>query len=437
MSLQRVLKVLLFVAVLVVSVPWTASVAAGGPISHDFQISHQGVDATTPAVAFNPQRQQYLVVWYNDRPGNDDIQAQRVRPNGSLVGGAFYIAAGSGAERRYPDVTYYSGRNEYLVVWEHCDGGSGCSIRARRISATGEPLQPPEIVIRSSGYNLYTPAAPAVAYASTADKYLVIWGESWHPMPLCQSIRGQVLSSSGSLEGGDFDISQDPGNGSYRRHPDLAYNRSRNEYLVVWEQRDPGPGDIDIYARRVQGYGTPLQPVSIEIRKGTADQLDPAVAAVPTSQNQGRYLVVWEDHIIPGDIDVHGRRVDGQGNPLDAPYKIMAGTSENETSPAVAGNEEGRRFLVAWTRYLTDPQAPWVHWEFIFGRVLGVGGSFQGPGIHTGGVFDADRAAVSAGATGDFLVAFDDDPWTANDWDIYGRLWGDRVYLPGVLRRRR
>ena len=100
-------------------------------------------------------------------------------------------------------------------------------------------------------------------------------------------------------------------------------NRSRNEYLVVWEQEDPGPGDFDIYGRRVQGFGTPMHPESIEIRRGGADQLAPAVAAIPTSPNQGRYLVVWEDHWVPGDIDIHGRRVDGEGNPQpDVDVKI-------------------------------------------------------------------------------------------------------------------
>ena len=85
---------------------------------------------------------------------------------------------------------------------------------------------------------------------------------------------------------------------------------------------------------------------------------------------------------------------------------------------------------------LTDPQAPWVHWNFIYGRAMGVGGNFQGSAMQMGGMFDADHPAVGAGAAGDFLVAFDDDPWMANDWDIYGRLWGNRVYLPGVLKRR-
>jgi hypothetical protein len=304
------------------------------------------------------------------------------------------------------------------------------------VSGTGLPLEPPEIVIRSSGHNLYTPSVPAVAYASHADKYLVIWEETWHPMPLSHSIRAQVLRSWGELEGSDFDISQDPGDGTYRLHPDLAYNRSRNEYLVAWEQRDPGNGDYDIRARRVQGNGSPMFPESFGLVGGVGDELAPAVAAVPTSPNQGRYLVAFEDHRTPSDVDIRVRLVSGEGSVQNIPQDMIAASNEDEKAPAVAGSENGRRFLVTWTRYETDPQAPWVHWELIYSRPIGAGGNFLGPGIHTGGRYDSDHSAVSAGAAGDFLVVFDDDPWMANDWDIYGRLWGNRVYVPVQIRRR-
>jgi len=42
---------------------------------------------------------------------------------------------------------------------------------------------------------------------------------------------------------------------------------------------------------------------------------------------------------------------------------------------------------------------------------------------------------LTAGPHGDFLVAFDDDPSMSSNMDIYGRLWGNRVYVPLVVRR--
>jgi uncharacterized protein YlbG (UPF0298 family) len=124
-------------------------------------------------MAYNSQRQQYLVVWYNDRAGCDDIRAQRVFKNGTLAGGPFYISAGCTADRRYPDVTYNSKHDQYLVVWEHYDAAEGYSIKGRRVSGAGQVLDTTDITIRGWS-NLYTPVKPAVAYAYTSDRYLVV-----------------------------------------------------------------------------------------------------------------------------------------------------------------------------------------------------------------------------------------------------------------------
>jgi hypothetical protein len=49
-----------------------------------------------------------------------------------------------------------------------------------------------------------------------------------------------------------------------------------------------------------------------------------------------------------------------------------------------------------------------------------------------GQVFDS---AVAAGGAGDYLVAFDDnETFGSFTRGIYGRLWGNRTYLPLLVR---
>jgi hypothetical protein len=43
---------------------------------------------------------------------------------------------------------------------------------------------------------------------------------------------------------------------------------------------------------------------------------------------------------------------------------------------------------------------------------------------------NATHSAVTGGPLGDFLVAFDDVTGSG----VYGRLWGNRIYLPLVVR---
>lgn len=83
----------------------TGMAAAAGPVGSRFVVADQSVDTVNSKVAYNSQDQEYLVVWRNDRPANDDIYAQRVSKNGTLVGPWFSVAAGAGVERYYPHVT--------------------------------------------------------------------------------------------------------------------------------------------------------------------------------------------------------------------------------------------------------------------------------------------------------------------------------------------
>lgn len=403
-----------------------APLAGAGGIGSNFVILNEPEIEMSPSVAYNPDRQEYLVVWYNDRPANDDIRARRVSEKGTVQGDAFYISAGAGYERRYPDVAYNSQQRQYLVVWEHYDPGFGdYSIRARRISETGQVLDPADIVL-ASGYGVATLSNPAVAYASAEDKYLVVWHETWHPSPLNHDIVGKIVSGSGTPDPGNILISDDPGNGDYRRAPDVAYNLRRNEFLVAWEQRDHVFGDYNIYARRVQGNGTPMQPESIDIGLLSGDQLNPAVASIPTEAHQGHYLVVWEDHWVPSSVDIWARRVKGEGTTDDANFPLTE-SSLDQRNPAVAGKESSRQYLVVWT------QRPAAGEISIQGQNVSMDGRPVGRDWPCDGPY-SDHAAVASGDL-DFMIVYDDTAGISNR-GIYGQRWGNQVYLPHIVRNR-
>jgi hypothetical protein len=65
---------------------------AGSPVATDFVIYQGEQDQVNPTAAFNPQGNNYLVVWSNDRPGNDDIYARQLTAHGVQLGSWFSIA---------------------------------------------------------------------------------------------------------------------------------------------------------------------------------------------------------------------------------------------------------------------------------------------------------------------------------------------------------
>lgn len=421
MSIQRRL-VQFLVAGAALLVVGASVVRAGGPVGSDFLINTGTHEQVHPAIAYNLERQEYLVVWYNDRPGNDDIYAQRVAWNGRLLGPWFPVVAGSGADRRYPDVVYNPTQKQYLVVWEE-DAGAPSRIWGQRLSEIGQHLGP---VIPISTPGLKTCTRPAVAYAVVADRYLVVWQR--HVLgSVSDDIEGQVLSTAGAPVGSGVLVATGTSAISHE-HPDVAYNRSRNEYLVAWQRYST---DYDVYGRRVTGSGTPLGAGAFPILATSKDEVHPAVAAIPTEPNQGRYLVAWQSPNLGQDI--YARRLKGDGSSDSIPYWVSTG-SLDDTEPAVAGSEGAREFLVAWRHEWSGGAR-----ANVYARTVALEGSALGPETDlAGGVsgWACDNPAATAGRLGEFLVAYEDlDPLGIAP-AIYGRLWGTWVHVPLVVRRR-
>jgi hypothetical protein len=401
--------------------PGVVAVPAARPLGKPILIgdlSDQGADAVESAVAYNTQRQEYLVVWYNDRPGCDDIYGRRVSANSGVIGPRFFIAAGCpDQERRYPDVTYNNQHNEYLVVWEHFDG-SYYSIHGRIVSASGG-LPGTEFTI-SSGAALKNCYRPSVAYASTSDKYLVVW-ERQVVANISRDIEAQVLAGTGALEGSNYLLATGTLAYSYEL-PDLSYNHRANGYLVVWEQLDKNANRSDIYGHLVHGSGTPMAGPDIEIAKETTDQSNPAVAALPIAPS-GQYAVVWEYGT--SSRSTGSRVVASDGTPAVTTH--YSGEILDEGNPAVAGNESTQQFLAFWSRYSDPPilTSDLVYWVILASGSWGDYGS-------VGGMF-LDHPAVASGKSGDFLVTFD-EIIPAKQRGIWGIVWGNRLYLPVIVR---
>jgi hypothetical protein len=400
------------------------SVIAGGPIGENFPISNLPEAQTEPAVAYNAQREEYLVVWHNDWPGNDDIYGQRVSKDGQLIGPWFAIAFGAGAERRAPDVAYNSQQGEYLVVWEH-DDGTRPNIRGRRVSATGELLDS-EIPL-GTGPALATRVTPAVGYASTADQYLVAW-ERHVSGAVSNDIEGQVLSSSGALEGSSLLIAEGTPVMSHGR-PDLAYNRSRNEFLVVWERWDGGQHDIRGRRVKLAGGPAPLGD-AFAITDWANEETAPAVSAIPQPGGSGQYAVVFvADVCSVGTGTIQGQRVTGEGN-LDGIRFGIAGVTSCQgplpdlNGPAIAGDEGAEQYLAVWTQ-----STALIANAFVGAQVLPMQGTPADQPPELGGNV-ADQVAVASGGGGNYLVAFSDQPPLTNDRDIYGQLWGSVAGTP-------
>lgn len=115
-----------------------ANARTGARIGSEIRISFAGPEGDPgyivfgPAVAYNPNNNEYLVAWVEEDdsladPDEREIFGQRINAQtGALLGSNFRISSmGPDGDTAYyaqnPRVAYNSTNNEYLVVWDGVD----------------------------------------------------------------------------------------------------------------------------------------------------------------------------------------------------------------------------------------------------------------------------------------------------------------------------
>jgi len=342
--------------------------------ANDFRISDMGPDGDAnfegriPAVAYNPNANEYLVVWVGGEIspesafGDFEVYGQRIDAlTGAEVGLNDFRISGMGPNGNadhltafFAAVAYNADADEYLVVWMG-DDGSGApafgdpEIYGQRLDgSTGAEVGANDFRISDmgpDGDSDFFALSPALAYNANADEYLIVW---WgHDSDQRRRIHGQRLDGSTGAEIGinDFRITD----GFFQADfPAVVYNASADEYLVVWGGGGPGGSGTDpaweIYGRRLDGstgagigcddfrvsdmgeseiYGQRLDgstgleigPNDFRISDMGPDG-DTAFRAVhpalPTNPRADEYLVIWEGDddtgtLVDDEVEIFGQ----------------------------------------------------------------------------------------------------------------------------------
>ncbi|CAG1004063.1 partial tRNA nuclease WapA, partial [Anaerolineae bacterium] len=296
----------------------------GTPSGSSIAVVTDSGSQLSPKVAYGSG--VYLVTWHDENSGA--IQAQVLQASGTLSGTAFTVSSGSG--NNAPAIDYNPEADEFLIAWVYDDEGDG-DIHARRVSPDGQVLGSEINVADESGHDLQ----PALAH-DAAGNYLVIF---LHPDSSDFGVRSQRLTEGGSLSGTAFTVFD--GDTSTSNQPDLAYDPDEDHYLVAWREAAGGAYD-EIWTRLVSGEGDVLD---------TAQALDAQTSdygpAVAYRKDNGAYLVVWSDRR-DDHWDAYGRTVDGDGTPLAVPFSLEA-TEADQTWATVSKQGVAYELLVAYT----------------------------------------------------------------------------------------
>ena len=282
-----------------------------------FRISDMGpdgdpnYDALGPALVLNTTDDEYMVVWSGDddiATGDDEFEifGQRVDAEfgGKVTGTENFIISDMGVpgEVGYsafsPAITWNAEENEYLAVWEGKD----------RIQVT-----------------LLAPQLPNIPNIQDGNPEL-----SDQPVIMVHEfeIYGQRMDGLGNQLGiNDFRIS-DMGpmaNSTYwPRNPDVVWDSTANEYLVVWsssDDRDFGNGPLgtfedEIFGQKIDFLGTEIGDNDFRISSmgldgdSVNDANKPALAFNAADNN---YFVAWhggDDPVLYAEYEIYGNFIE-------------------------------------------------------------------------------------------------------------------------------
>jgi hypothetical protein len=232
----------------------------------NFPVSSAGGIQCAPRVAFNPQAQEYLVVWDDKRSGICDIYGQPVSELGALVGSEIRLTAASSSVGS-PSVAWNADRQEYLLVWSQYV--EDIFVYGRRLGPAGQPLAAPFAITQST----WNADVPVLGYDSLCHNYLLAWTATSDLAD--KDVACALLNADGTLAGNRSSVSVHT---ELQQSAALAQNTADSQFLIVW--MDAFAGSWDIYGQRWTNACLPTptpQPLASPTRT-----LVPTITATPT-----------------------------------------------------------------------------------------------------------------------------------------------------------
>lgn len=361
----------------------------------------------------------------------------------SEVGDDFDISVEGAIYSIDPHSVYDPTRDRFLVVWS--EGPDEPQVQGRLVDAeTGVDAGTGLMTFSDAGSaSVYGYArSPQAAYNSAADEFLVVWAAYDLTAPGVSELEifGQRIDAETGLELGtnDFRISDMgalPSDSGYAFTPDVVYNPTADEYLVVWAGGDNEVGDFalgarEIFAQRLTGatateVGVNDFPISSMGASDSDEDFDAESPCIAFNRLLNQYVVAWsgDDDTPPLSNGVRGifmQRLDASGTELGAD-DILVSSAGAGRFPAIVHDPSFNQFLIVWSSGagLTGGD------HEIFGRLVFSEGptsspQFQISSMDGNGEHASDPSVAFDELRSEFLVV-----WTGErapgEWEIHGQ----------------
>jgi hypothetical protein len=238
---------------------------------------------------------------------------------------------------------------------------------------------------------------PDVSYDETTDDYLVVYERQWSGTDI--DVYGQRISSSGALVGAAllFETSIS----TLAINPSVGNVNGSDRWFVCWQDASSILGPWDITGLAVTASSGALSP-TLTFASNAASESDPDVGGEKLTGFDNA-VVVWErdgSGIYGATIDINAT-----GTPtVETAFTVVASSAAHKPSISKSGGSPGR-YMVAYSRFFTSP-APGDH--DLYGAVVTYLGAVLDTDVFLEGSVgpNEDDADVDGDGT-NFMLAFE------------------------------
>jgi hypothetical protein len=270
----------------------------------------------------------FVIVWTDNRSGYYwDIFAQRYGPSGSALGSNFEVTSDPpSAEQSWPKVAM-SATGSFVVVWEDDRDGNE-DIYAQRYDGSG--------AAQGSNFKVNSPSAsgdqkrPDVAM-DYAGNFVVVWQDDRDHSTWGTDVYFRHYDSTGNPLDVDLRVNDDAGNAD-QSSPQVARDSAGN-FVITWQDFRNDQYNYDVYAQRFDSIGNKIEgnyQVANSNFRNFGQQM-PACAVTPSD-----VFFAWQDNRRARGWDIYAKVVGWdwsvvEGEPVTKPSSFEL--SQNYPNP--------------------------------------------------------------------------------------------------------
>ncbi len=305
-----------------------------------------------PTVSAHPDG-GYWIAWADSRSGNYDIFCQRIARDGSKIGRNFRVNDDSASAHQRVSSIGMESQGNILIAWED-ERNSNCDIYATILDDQGQPKKS-NIRINDDPARTHNHYYPSVAGGN--NRFLVAWVDSRQGW----DIYAQFLDAQGNTIGNNFLVNTE-GVSAHQWYPYCAMDASNNA-IIVW--MDYRAGMFQIYGRLYDNNCNPAGPEFV-----INDTSGEGYYASVSMNSTGYFLTSWMD-LRDGDANIYCQLFSPDGSPIGSNIRVNTDAAQVYQGYPACAIADNRNIAIAWEDTRNGSYDVYFQWLDSTGNPIG------------------------------------------------------------------